>query len=140
MAKFAAGLKSLEASQGKASIALAALITARLHDQQYDWTMTELAARRDGLSAAAIDVVRNNAPATSLSAKEAALIQFGRELLGTHNVTAETYARAKATFGQQDLSDFVVNVMAPHTREDVILTVFDQQLPPRQPPLLTTRD
>ena len=140
MAKFAAGLKSLETSQGKALIALAALITARLHDQQYDWTITELAARRDGLSAAAIDVVRNNAPATSLSAKEAALIQFGRELLGTHNVTAETYARAKATFGQQDLSDFVVNVMAPHTREDVILTVFDQQLPPRQPPLLTTRD
>ena len=140
MAKFAAGLKSLEASQGKALIALAALITARLHDQQYDWTMTELAARRDGLSAATIDVVRNNTPPTSLSAKEAALIQFGRELLGTHNVTAETYARAKAAFGQQDLSDFVVNVIAPHTREDVILTVFDQQLPAGQPPLLPMRD
>jgi 4-carboxymuconolactone decarboxylase len=140
MAKFAAGLKSLEASQGKALIALAALITARLHDQQYDWTMTELAARRDGLSAATIDVVRNNTPPTSLSAKEAALIQFGRELLGTHNVTAETYARAKATFGQQDLSDFVVNVMAPRTREDVILNVFDQQLPAGQPPLLPMRD
>ena len=140
MAKFAAGLKSLEASQGKALIALAALITARLHDQQYDWTMTELAARRDGLPAATIDVVRNNAASTGLSAKEAALIQFGRELLGTHNVTAETYARAKATFGQQDLSDFVVNVIAPHTREDVILTVFDQQLPAGQAPLLPMRD
>jgi 4-carboxymuconolactone decarboxylase len=140
MAKFAAGLKSLEASQGKALIALAALITARLHDQQYDWTMTELAARRDGLSAATIDVVRNNTPAASLPAKEAALIQFGRELLGTHNVTAETYARAKATFGQQDLSDFVVNVIAPHTREDVMLTVFDQQLPAGQAPLLPMRD
>ena len=38
----------------------------------------------------------------------------------------------KAVFGQQDLSDFVVNVMAPHAREDVLLTVFDQQLPPGQ--------
>jgi 4-carboxymuconolactone decarboxylase len=140
MAKFAAGLKSLEASQGKALIALAALITARLHDQQYDWTMTELAARRDGLSAATLDVVRNNAATTSLPAKDAALIQFGRELFGQHNVTAETYSRAKTTFGQQDLSDFVVNVMAPHTREDVLLTVFDQQLPAGQPPLLPTRD
>ena len=140
MGKFAAGLKSLEASQGKALIALAALITARLHDQQYDWTMSELAARRDGLSAATVDVVRNNTPTTSLGAKEAVLIQFGRELLGQHNVTAETYARAKTTFGQQDLSDFVVNVIAPHTREDVILTVFDQQLPPGQPPLLPMRD
>jgi hypothetical protein len=140
MAKFAAGLKSLETSQGKALIALAALITARLHDQQYNWTITELAARKDGLSAAAIDAVRNNAPLTSLGAKEAALIQFGRELLGQHNVTAETYARAKTTFGQQDLSDFVVNVIAPHTREAVILTVFDQQLPAGQPPLLPMRD
>src|SRR5687767_2615330 len=96
MGKFAAGLKSLEANQGKALIALAALLTARLHDQQYGWTMTELAARRDGLSAAAIDAVRNHAPATGLPAKEATLIQFGRELLGQHNVSADTYARAKA--------------------------------------------
>ena len=140
MAKFAAGLKSLETSQGKALIALAALITARLHDQQYDWTMTELTARKEGLSAAVIDAVRNNAPVTGLGAKEAILIQFGRELLGQHNVTAETYARAKTTFGQQDLSDFVVNVIAPHTREAVILTVFDQQLPAGQPALLPIRD
>jgi 4-carboxymuconolactone decarboxylase len=136
MGKFAAGIRSLETSQGKALIALAALITARLHDQQYAWTMNELAARRDGLSAAAIDAVRNNAPITSLPAKEAALIQFGRELLGQHNVSAETYAKAKTTFGQQDLSDFVVNVIAPQTREAVILTVFDQQLPAGQAPLL----
>ena len=139
MGKFAAGLKSLEASQGKALIALAGLITARLHDQQYDWTMTELAARRDGLSPAAIDAVRNNMPATGLPAKEATLIQFGRELLGQHNVSADTYARAKATFGQQDLSDFVVNVMAPHTREAVLLTIFDQQLPAGQPSLLVSK-
>ena len=136
MGKFAAGLKSLETSQGKALVALAALLAARLHDQQYDWTMTELAARRDGLSAAAIDAVRHNTAVTSLPAKEATLIQFGRELLGQHNVSAETYARAKTTFGQQDLSDFVVNVMAPHTREAVLLTVFDQQLPAGQAPLL----
>jgi 4-carboxymuconolactone decarboxylase len=136
MGRFAAGLKSLEASQGKALIALAALITARLHNQQYDWTMTELTARNDGLSPAAIDVVRNNAPTTGLSAKEAALVEFGRELIGQHNVTAETYARAKTIFGQQDLSDFVVNVMAPHTREAVLLTVFDQQLPAGQKALL----
>ena len=136
MAKFAAGLKSLEASQGKALIALAALITARLHHQQYDWTMTELAAHKEGLSAAAIDAVRNNLPTSSLPPKEATLIQFGRELFAQHNVSPETYARARTTFGQQDLSDFVVNVMAPHTREDVLLTVFDQQLPAGQQPLL----
>jgi hypothetical protein len=140
MARFAAGLKSLEASQGKALVALAALITARLHDQQFDWTMMELSALENGLSAATIDVVRHDKGTTGLPLKETVLIQFGRELLGHHNVTAETYARAKMTFGQQDLSDFVVNVMAPHTREDVLLTVFDQQLPAGQRPLLPARD
>ena len=132
MGRFAAGLKSLEASQGKALIGLAALVTARLHDQPYDWTLTEIAALKDGLPAATIDVVRHNKPTTGLSDKEAILVQFGRELLGRHNVGADTYARARTAFGQQDLSDFVVNVMAPHAREDVLLTVFDQQLPPGQ--------
>jgi 4-carboxymuconolactone decarboxylase len=140
MGRFAAGLKSLETSQGKALIALAALVTARLHDQQYDWTLTELTALQDGLPAATIDVVRRNARTTGLPEKEAVLIQFGRELLGDHNVTAETYARARAAFGQQDLSDFVVNVIAPHTRQDVLLTVFDQQLPAGQKPLLPARN
>jgi hypothetical protein len=140
MARFAAGLASLEASQGKALIALAALLTARLHDQQYDWTLTELSALRDGLPAATIEVVRRHARPTDLADKEAVLIQFTRELLGDHNVSAATYARAKAVFGQQDLSDFVVNVIAPHTRQDVLLTVFDQQLPAGQKPLLPTRN
>jgi 4-carboxymuconolactone decarboxylase len=140
MARFAAGLKSLESSQGKALIALAALITARLHDQQYAWTMTELAAVKDGLSPATIDVVRTNKATTGLPAREAVLIEFGRELLRQHNVAAATYARAKMTFGQQDLSDFVVNVIAPRTREAVLLTVFDQHLPAGQRPLLPTRE
>jgi 4-carboxymuconolactone decarboxylase len=140
MGRFAAGVKSLEASQGKALIDLAALITARLHDQQYDWTMTELAALKDGLPPATIDAVRHKNRTTDLPDKEEVLIQFGRELLGQHYVTAETYARAKTTFGQQDLSDFVVNVMAPHSRADVLLTVFDQRLPAGQRPLLSIQE
>ena len=64
------------------------------------------------------------------------LIDFGRELHGKHTVSAETYARAKKVFGQRDLSDFVVNVMAPNARDAVLLIVFDQHLPPGQKPLL----
>lgn len=136
MGRFAAGLKSLESSQGRALMALAILITAREHDQQYDWTMNEGAARRDGLAPAVIESVRLRRPVTGLGEKEAILIQFGRELFGRHYVTAETYARAKQVFGQRDLSDFVVGVMAPHAREAVFLTAFDQHLPPGQKPQL----
>jgi 4-carboxymuconolactone decarboxylase len=136
MARFAAGLKSLESSQGQALMALSVLVTAREHDQQYDWTQNELAANRDGLAATTIEIVRLRKPLTGLTDKEAAIIQFGRELFGKHYVTAETYGRAKQVFGQRDLSDFVVNVMAPHAREAALLTAFDQQLPAGQKPLL----
>jgi 4-carboxymuconolactone decarboxylase len=136
MGRFAAGLKSLESSQGRALMALAVLVTAREHNQQYDWTMNEAAARKDNLDPTVIDVVRLRKPVTGLGEKEAVLIQFGRELFGKHYVTAETYARAKQVFGQRDLSDFVTGVMAPHAREAVLLTAFDQHLPDRQKPLL----
>jgi 4-carboxymuconolactone decarboxylase len=136
MGRFAAGLKSLESSQGRALMALAILVTAREHDEQYDWTMNEPAARKDGLDPAVIDVVRLRRPLTGLGEKEAILIQFGRELFGKHFVTAETYARAKQVFGQRDLSDLVVGLMAPHAREATLLTAFDQHLPPGRKPQL----
>jgi 4-carboxymuconolactone decarboxylase len=136
MARFAAGLKSLESSQGRALMALAVLVTAREHNQQYHWTLNELAARRDGLDPAIIDIVRSRKPLGGVNEKEAAIVQFGRELFGQHYVTAETYARARQVFGQRDLSDFVVGLMAPHAREATLLTAFDQHLPSGQTPQL----
>jgi 4-carboxymuconolactone decarboxylase len=136
MGRFAAGLKSLESSQGRALMALAVLITAREHDAQYDWTLNEPAARKDGLDPAIIDIVRLRRPLAGLGEKEAILIQFGRELFGKHYVTAETYGRAKQVFGQRDLSDFVVGLMASHAREAALLTAFDQHLPVGEKPLL----
>ncbi len=136
MGRPAAGLKSLEASVGRPLMGLAILITAREHDEQYDWTMNELAARKDGLDSTIIDVVRNRKPVTGLGEKEAMLIELGRELFGKHNVTAETYARALKVFGQRDLSDFVVGLMAPHASDAGMLTAFDQHLPAGQKPLL----
>jgi 4-carboxymuconolactone decarboxylase len=136
MGRAAAGLKSLEASVGRPLMGLAILVTAREHDEQYDWTMNELAARRDGLDPAVIDVVRNRKAVTGLGEKEATLIEFGRELFGMHNVSAETYARAVRVFGQRDLSDFVVGLMARHASDAGMLTAFDQHLPAGQKPLL----
>jgi 4-carboxymuconolactone decarboxylase len=137
MGRFAAGLKSLESNQGRALMSLAVLITAREHDSQYDWTMNEAAARKDGVDPGIIDVVRLRRPLVGLREKEAILIQFGRELFGKHYVTAETYARARQVFGQRDLSDFIVGLMAPHAREAALLTAFDQRLPAGQKPLLS---
>jgi alkylhydroperoxidase family enzyme len=132
-----AGLKSLEASVGRPLIHVAALVTARAHDQQYDWTMTEVAALRDGVSPALIDVIRNRKPTTGLGEKDATVIEFGRELFGKHYVSAQLYARALRLFGERDLVD-LVGVLAQHAEEDALLTVFEQQLPAGQTPLLPT--
>lgn len=126
-----AGLASLEASVGRRLMSLAVLVTSRPHNQQYHWTINELAARRDGLETAIIDVVRDNRPVTSLDAPEAALIAFGRELFGQRNISAETYAQALRVFGQRDLSDFVA-LMAQHASELPLLIAVDQRGPETQ--------
>lgn len=135
LARHGAGLKSLEASEGRRLMDLAILVTAREYDEQYDWTLSELAARQDGLEPAAIDVVRERKTPAGLGEKEAAIIEFGRELLGQHNVSAETYAHALKVFGETDLVDFVT-LVAQHSRDDVVLIGFDQHLPAGQKPLL----
>jgi 4-carboxymuconolactone decarboxylase len=129
------GRKSLEEHIGQRLMGLAILVTAREHDQQYDWTMNELAARKDGLEPMIIDTVRDRKPLTALGEKEAAIIQFGRELFGRHMVAAETYGRALKVFGETDLVD-LVDLMAQHSADATLLTAFDQYLPPGQKELL----
>lgn len=130
-----AGLTSLETSVGRRLMSVAVLVTARAHDEQSDWTINELAARKDGLEPAIIDVIRHMKPPTGLGEKETAIIQLGRELFGKHYVSAETYARALKIFGERDLVDFV-NLMALHADEATMLTAFDQHLPAGVEPLL----
>jgi 4-carboxymuconolactone decarboxylase len=132
------GRKSLEAHVGNRLIGLAILVTAREHDQQYDWTMNEPTARKDGLEPMIIDIVRDRKPLTELGEKETAIIEFGRELFGKHTVTAETYARALKIFGETDLVD-LVDLMAQHSTDATLLTAFDQHLPVGQKPLLPVR-
>lgn len=133
--RHAGGLKSLEGSVGRRLMGLAILLTARAHDVQYDWTMNELAALKDGLEPAIIDAVRLRKPAAGLPEKEAALIEFGRELFGKHMVTAQTYARALKAFGERDLVD-ITDLMGQHAADATLLTAFDQHLPAGQKPLL----
>ena len=135
IARHAGGLASLEASVGRPLIDVAALVAARAHDQQYDWTTTEVAAQKDGVSAATIDAIGNRKPTTGLGEKEAVVIDFGRGLFNRHYVSAELYARALRIFGERNVVD-LVGVFAQHADDDALLTVFEQQLPAGQKPLL----
>lgn len=129
------GLRSLEASVGRGTIDVAILVTAREHDAQYDWTMNEVAAINDGVDRALIDSIRNRQPVTSENSKDACVVEFGRELFEKHYVSPATYARAVKAFGEKDLVD-LVEVMALHAKEAMLLAVFDQHLPDGQQALL----
>jgi len=128
-------MKSLEASVGRRLMGLAILVTAREHDGQYEWTMAEPVALKDGLEPAVINLVRMRKPVTELAEKDAALIELGREVFRKHLVSSQTYARALKAFGERDLVD-IVDLMAQHTANGVLLAAFDQQLPVGQEPLL----
>ena len=132
---YGAGQESLEARVGRRIMQLAILVTARAHDSQYDWTVNEPLARAAGLEAELIDIVRHDRPLAGAGEEDAALIAFGRELFGAHNVGAETYARAERAFGVQDLVD-IVGLMGAHAADAAVLAAFDQRLPEGVEPLL----
>ena len=129
------GLQSLEASAGRRVMGLAILVTAREHDAQYEWTINETAALKEGLEPMVIDSVRHRQPVNGLSERDAAVVELGRELFGKHNVSPETYARALKAFGERDLVD-LVSLMAQHSSDAALTIAFDQRLPAGQKSLL----
>jgi 4-carboxymuconolactone decarboxylase len=114
---------------GRALTELAILITAREHDQPYEWSLHEMEAVAVGLEPSTIDVVRHRRPLNGLAEKEAVVIQVGREISATHQLGAATYARAVKALGRQNLVD-IVDLMATYTATAARLTAFNQHMPP----------
>jgi hypothetical protein len=133
-----AGLKSLQASVPRRVVDLAILISAREHESQYDWTVNQPVAVKDGLEPSVIDIVRNRKPTTGLAEKDASLIELGREIFAKHYVATPTYARVVKAFGERDLVDLVA-IMGQHASEATMLAAFDQHLPAGRAPLCCAR-
>lgn len=119
------GLKLLEAGVGRRTMALAVLVTSHEHHHAYHWARSDAAAHKDGVEPALIDVVRRDGPLTGLDEKDAALVQFGRELFRDHTVKPATYQRALKIFGERNLVD-LVDLMARTVNDLTLLTAFDQ--------------
>lgn len=105
------------------------LVAGREFDQPYEWSLHEMQAVATSLDPAIIDVIRYNRPLTRLNAKDAAMVQVGRQIFRTHRLDAATYAHALSVLGEKNLVD-VVALMADYASVSVSLTVFNQQMPP----------
>jgi len=117
---------------------LAILAAAREMDSQFEWTMHEPVARKEGLSEKIIDVVKHRKPVAGMPETESVIIELAREALGAKKVSSRTYARAMNIFGENGLLK-VVTLMANYALTAIVLCLVDQQLHDGQAPLLPPR-
>lgn len=116
-------------------VELAILVTARELDCEYVWTAHEPQGLKAGLSQATIDLVKYRKPVGGVEAKEAAIIELGREAIGKHKVSSATAARALDLFGKQGAVN-LVSLMGDYSATSILLAAFDQHVRPTDKPLL----
>ena len=124
-----------EAGLGGRVRELAILTTARELDSQFEWTAHEPEALREGVSPEIIDTIKYRKDTGTLDAADAIVIKLGREIFTSRTVSSATFARALALFGPRKLVDLVA-LMGNYAATAALLTAFDMQLDPGQPPLL----
>jgi len=107
---------------------LAILVTAREMDNQFEWAAHEPVARKEGISDATIDAVKNRKSAAGLSDEQGVVIQLGREIFEEKRVTQETFTRGVNRFGKEGLVN-LVSLMGSYASTAVLLRAFDMQLP-----------
>jgi 4-carboxymuconolactone decarboxylase len=114
---------------------IAILTTAREMDSQFEWAAHEPEARKEGVEGRVIDIIKHRMPTAGLAETDAAVIELGRQIFRDHEVTSETFAKAKALFGPNKLVELVM-LMGNYAGTAALLTAVDMQLHPGQKPLL----
>ena len=84
---------------------LAMVVTARANDCQYIWNAHAAGARRQGISDAFVDALRDGQPLPDLAADEQAVVNLGQEFFRTRQVSQETFQAAFDQFGAQGLTE-----------------------------------
>jgi 4-carboxymuconolactone decarboxylase len=107
---------------------LAIITTARAMDCPYVWNAHAPAARRAGVSDALIDALRERRSLPSMSADEAAVVNYAMEFFQTHKVSQKTFQAALDQFGAQHLTE-LTTLMGSYAQTAFILNAFDVQLP-----------
>ena len=82
-----------------------------------------------------IDTVKFRRPLTKLAEKDAVVVQLGRDAIGKHKVSSDTFARAQKLFGNQGLVN-IVALMGDYAATTMLLNVADQHVRPKDTALL----
>jgi 4-carboxymuconolactone decarboxylase len=128
-----------DAAVGKGSLnphvrELAILVACRETNYNLEWNGHEPAALKAGVDAKAIDVVRNDGALTGLDDADAAVIRFGRELIGDRKMSSATFAKAVQLYGKNGAMDLVA-VMSTYAVSGFYAIAVDEHPPAGKPAL-----
>ncbi len=110
------------------------LTVAREMDSRFEWAAHEPEALKEGVPQQIIDVIKHRKSTQGLDEKDAAIIEFGRQIFRDHKVTPEAYARMKALFAHNKLVELVL-LMGNYAATAALLCAFDMQVPEGKPSL-----
>jgi 4-carboxymuconolactone decarboxylase len=111
---------------------VAILTVAREMDSQFEWAAHEPEALKVGVPAHVVDVIKYRKGTEGLSEMDAAIIEFGRQLLRDHKVSSAAFARLKVLFEPGKLVDLVL-LMGNYAGTAVLLAAFDMQVAEGRP-------
>ena len=104
------------------------MTTARAMDCQYIWNAHAPAARREGVSDALVDALRDKRPLPPMAADETAIVNYGTEFFKSHQVGPETFKAALDQFGAQHLVELTA-LMGNYAQTAFFLNAFAVELP-----------
>jgi 4-carboxymuconolactone decarboxylase len=113
-------------SLSAAETELAICTSARASNADFIWNAHVRLGLQAGTREEAIHAVDTHGPLDSLTADEALIIRFGRELLESPQVSDDTFNAVRARYGEQGLLDLTA-VMSAYIMNANILRVMDHQ-------------
>jgi 4-carboxymuconolactone decarboxylase len=105
------------------------LIIGRQWRSQVEWFAHEPLALKAGLSREIIAALKANRRPSGMAADEAAVYDFVTELTTKHAVSDETFARAKALLGEQQVVDLTA-VAGTYVTVAMLLAMAEESVPP----------
>jgi 4-carboxymuconolactone decarboxylase len=109
------------------------LIIGRQWRSQVEWFAHEPLALKAGLSREIIADLKANKRPSGMAADEAAVYDFVTELTTQHAVSDETFARAKALLGEQQVVDLTA-VAGTYVTVAMLLAMAEESVPPGEEP------
>ena len=105
---------------------LAICLSARASNADFIWNGHVRLGLQAGTRAEALHAVDTHGPLDGLTADEALIIRFGRELLDVRQVSDETFSAVQARYGKKGLLELTA-LMGVYTMNATILRAMDHR-------------